>query len=159
MLSGGLGPPLMQRYKRDALEQPGIKYLMIFEGVNDIGSAAASSSTQTSIGNQLISAYTTILTDARKANLTTIMGTITPFCGSGQSYSSPVRETTRQTINKWIKAGGNGLVDHVVDFAAAVEDKNTVSQLASQYNGGDYLHPNGAGYQAMANAFPLDVFA
>lgn len=100
----------MQRYQRDALQQPGIKYLMIFEGVNDIGGGAANSGTQTQIGNSLISAFTTILKEAKAANLTTIMGTITPFGGSGQSYSSPVREQTRQKVNTWIKGGGDKLV-------------------------------------------------
>ncbi|ORX98444.1 lipolytic enzyme [Clohesyomyces aquaticus] len=156
VLHDGLGPPLLSRYQRDALSQPGIKYLMIFEGVNDIGSEATSSSTQTSIGDQLIKAFTQITSDAKKAGLVTIGATITPFGGSGQSYSNPEREKTRQRVNKWILAKGN--FDHVVDFAAAVESKSAASQLDSKYDGGDHLHPNAAGYRAMADAFPLDIF-
>lgn len=151
VLSQCLGPSVVSRYKRDALEQPGIKYLMIFEGVNDIGNGGAASS----IAQQLISAFKQITADAKKAGLITIGGTITPFGGS--SYAGSDKESARKTVNDWIKQKGN--FDFVADFAAAIENKNSPSQLASQYNGGDSLHPNVAGYQAMANAFPLEVFA
>ena len=82
--------------------------------------------------------------------------TITPFSGTGQSYSNPVREATRQKVNTWIKTSGT--FDAVVDFDQILRDPSTPSQLASKYNGGDYLHPNVAGYQALADAFPLDIF-
>jgi lysophospholipase L1-like esterase len=78
-LSGGLGPTLLTRYKRDAIDQPGVKWVMIFEGVNDIGGGANSAGTQTSIGDRLIQAFTQIATDAKKAGYTTIGGTITPL--------------------------------------------------------------------------------
>ncbi|KAF1958993.1 SGNH hydrolase [Byssothecium circinans] len=147
VLSQCLGPSVLSRYKRDALEQPGVKYVMIFEGVNDIGNSG-------NVAQQLISAFKTIVADARKAGLVTIGGTITPFGGS--SYAGADKESARKTVNAWIKAQGN--FDHVVDFAAAVESKTDPSKLNSKYNGGDSLHPNVAGYQAMANAFPLDIF-
>jgi lysophospholipase L1-like esterase len=121
---------------------------MLFEGVNDIGNSASNPAPQ------LISAFKTIIADARKANLITIGGTITPFGGS--SYSGSAKEEARKTVNAWIKTAGN--FDYVVDFAAAVESKSDASKLDSRYNGGDSLHPNVAGYQAMADAFPLDIF-
>ncbi|KAF2643503.1 lipolytic protein-like protein G-D-S-L family [Massarina eburnea CBS 473.64] len=147
VLSQCLGPSVMSRYKRDALEQPGVKYVMIFEGVNDIGNSG-------NVAQQLINAFKTIVADAKKAGLVTIGGTITPFGGS--SYAGGDKENARKTVNTWIKATGN--FDHVVDFAAAVENKADPSKLDSKYNGGDSLHPNVAGYQAMANAFSLDIF-
>jgi lysophospholipase L1-like esterase len=147
VLSQCLGPSVVSRYKRDALDQPGVKYVMIFEGVNDIGNSG-------NVANQIINAFKTIIADAKKAGLVTIGGTITPFGGS--SYAGGDKENARKTVNTWIKAKGN--FDHVVDFAAAIENKANPANLDSKYNGGDSLHPNVAGYQAMANAFPLDIF-
>ena len=103
VLSGGLGPTLLSRYNRDAITQPGAKYVMIFEGVNDIGSAADSAGTQSSIGDNLIKAFTQIAGDAKKAGLITIGATITPFCApsaSQQSYTGKNREAARQKVNK-----------------------------------------------------------
>ncbi|KAJ4358414.1 uncharacterized protein N0V89_002996 [Didymosphaeria variabile] len=147
VLSGGLGPTALSRYKRDALEQPGVKYVMIFEGVNDIGSGAAAGS--------LTNAYKQITADAKKAGLVTIGGTITPF--GGNSYYSAGHEQARKQVNDFVKAKGN--FDFVVDFAGAIENKGDPTKMDSKYNGGDGLHPNVAGYQAMANAFPLEAFA
>ncbi|KAJ3040710.1 hypothetical protein HDV00_010603 [Rhizophlyctis rosea] len=153
VLSGGLGPYLLSRYKRDALSVAGVKYVMIFEGVNDIGSAATDTTTQQKLGDNLIAAFKQIVADCKATGLQTIGGTITPFGGSGQSYSNPTREQTRQRVNNWILTSGT--FDYVVDFAAAV---GSGDHLLSQYDGGDHLHPNVAGYQAMANAFPLSIF-
>jgi lysophospholipase L1-like esterase len=158
VLTGGLGPPLMQRYKRDLLEAAGVKYALIFEGVNDIGGAGTDSSTQQRIGDQLIAAFKQIASDAHKAGIQVIGATITPFGGSGQSYSNPTRDATRQRVNKWILSGGDGSFDATVDFAKIVASSGNAANLASQYDGGDHLHPNPAGYQAIADAFPLDIF-
>lgn len=156
VLQDGLGPSLISRYQRDAITQSGVKYVMIFEGVNDIGGAGTDTGTQTQIGNQLIAAFKQIAADAKKAGLLVFAATITPFSGSGQSYSNPNREATRQTVNKWIQTSGT--FDAVIDFAKILGDPNTPSQLASKYDGGDHLHPNVAGYQAIADNFPLDIF-
>jgi lysophospholipase L1-like esterase len=162
VLSGGLGPTLLSRYTRDSITQEGVKYVMIFEGVNDIGGAGADQSTQTRIGDSLISAFKQIAADAHKAGLLVFAATITPFSAPGfstakQSYSSSVREATRQKVNTWIMTSGT--FDAVIDFDKIVHDPSAVSQLASKYNSGDYLHPNDAGYQAIADAFPLTIFA
>ncbi|OTA76571.1 hypothetical protein M434DRAFT_383377 [Hypoxylon sp. CO27-5] len=158
VLTGGLGPPLMQRYKRDLLTTAGVKYALIFEGVNDIGGASTDSGTQTRIGNSLISAFKTIANDAKAAGITVFGATITPFGGSGQSYSNPTRDQTRQTVNKWILSGGDGGFSAVIDFAKIVANPSNAANLAAQYDGGDHLHPNVAGYQAIADNFPLDIF-
>lgn len=158
VLTGGLGPPLMQRYKRDLLTTAGVKYALIFEGVNDIGSASTDSGTQTRIGSSLESSFKTIATDAKAAGLTVFGATITPFGGNGQSYSNPTRDQTRQTVNKWILGGGDGSFDATIDFAAIVANPSNAANLATQYDGGDHLHPNVAGYQAIADKFPLDIF-
>ncbi|KAG9228289.1 SGNH hydrolase-type esterase domain-containing protein [Amylocarpus encephaloides] len=157
VLSGGLGPPLLQRYTRDAITQQGVKWIMIFEGVNDIGGGGTDSGSQTRIGDSLISAFKQIASDAHKAGLLVIGCTITPFGGNGQGYSNPEREKTRQRVNKWILNSG-GVYDGVVDFDKAVRNEGNVAQLGSQYDGGDHLHPNVAGYTAMAEAVDLTIF-
>jgi lysophospholipase L1-like esterase len=158
VLADGLGPSLLSRYTRDAVQRPGIKYVLIFEGVNDIGSASTDSSTQTRIGDQLISAFTQIANDSKKAGLKVFAATITPFSGSGQTYSNPTREATRQKVNGWILKSVGTLFDAAIDFDKIIRDPSKVDQLASIYDGGDHLHPNVAGYQAIADAFPLDIF-
>ncbi|KAI0116783.1 SGNH hydrolase [Daldinia grandis] len=158
VLTGGLGPPLMQRYKRDLLTTAGVKYALIFEGVNDIGGGSADTGTQSRIGNSLTSSFTTIAKDAKAAGLTVFGATITPFGGNGQSYSNPTRDQTRQAVNKWILGGGDGSFDASIDFAKIVANPSNAANLASQYDGGDHLHPNVAGYQAIADQFPLDIF-
>ena len=153
-MSGGLGPTLLTRYKRDAIEQPGVKWVMIFEGVNDIGGGANNAGTQTSIGDQLIKAFTQIVTDAKKAGLVTIGGTIAPF--GGNSYQGAEREKTRKRVNKWILESKT--FDYTVDIAGILASKSNTEQLDAKYNGGDGLHPNVAGYQAVADAFPIEIF-
>jgi lysophospholipase L1-like esterase len=150
VLNGGLGPTLLSRYKRDGLNRPAVKYVMIFEGTNDIGSSSG-----TAVGDQLINAYKTIIADARKLGYKTIGATITPFCGSGQSYCQGSRDSVRQKVNTWILGAGN--FDYVVDFDKILRSSSTTNQLDAKYNSGDGLHPNVAGYQAIANAFPLDI--
>ncbi|KAK6846260.1 hypothetical protein PG987_001448 [Apiospora arundinis] len=158
VLNGGLGPPLMQRYKRDLLQASGVKYCLIFEGVNDIGGGSADSGTQQRIGDQLIAAFKQIASDAHKAGLRVFAATITPFGGNGQSYSNPTRDATRQRVNKWILGGGDGSFNATIDFAKFVANSGNPSTLATQYDSGDHLHLSPAGYQAIADAFPLEIF-
>ncbi|CAE7208007.1 GDSL Lipase Acylhydrolase [Pyrenophora teres f. teres] len=157
VLGGGLGPPLLTRYMRDALLQPGAKYIMIFEGVNDIGPATNSASVQKLVGDRLIAAFTQIAADAKKAGFQTIGATITPF-GNNAGYSGAEKEKTRLRVNEWILAKGNGSYDYVVDFAGMLAAKGQKNVLDQRFDGGDGLHPNVAGYQAMADGFPLDIF-
>ena len=159
VLRDGLGPSLITRYQRDAITQPGTKWVLIFEGVNDIGTEATSTQAQQVVGDDIIKAFKQIAADCKKAGLITIGATITPFGApspSQQAYSDPNREKTRQRVNNWIMTSGT--FDHVVDFGKTVASASTPNQLDTKYNGGDYLHPNVAGFKAMADAVPLDVF-
>ncbi|KAK1726443.1 SGNH hydrolase-type esterase domain-containing protein [Colletotrichum acutatum] len=152
VLSGGLGPTLLTRYPRDALTQQGVSRVLIFEGVNDIGGGGTDVGSQQRIGDGLIAAYKQIVADCKKAGLATVGATITPFAGSGQAYSNAERERTRVRVNKWILESGT--FDHVVDFAGFIGDGDG---LKAQFDGGDHLHPNVAGYQEIAARFPLDI--
>ncbi|ERT01051.1 hypothetical protein HMPREF1624_02288 [Sporothrix schenckii ATCC 58251] len=146
VLNGGLGPPLMQRYKRDALQQQGVKYVFIFEGVNDIGANAN--------GDSLISAFKTIIADCKAAGLKVYGATITPF--GGNSYAGGNHEANRKKVNDWILT--SGAYDGTVDFAKLLADPSSPDRLASKYDSGDHLHPNVAGYQHLADNFPVDQF-
>lgn len=150
IVSGGLGLPLLKRYEADALEQTGVKYVMIFEGVNDIGTSSSDEATQEQLYDDLTAAYTKIVGDCKAQGLVTIGATITPFKGS--DYYSPEHEETRVRINEWILTSGT--FDHTVDFSAAISDGD---KLQSEYDSGDGLHPSVAGYQVLAETFPIEV--
>lgn len=153
VLSQCLGPSLVSRYSRDAINQLGVKYVMIFEGVNDIGNGGTDAGTQQRIGDQLISAYQQIARDSKAKGYKVFGATITAL---GSTYSGGSRDSARQRVNNWILS--NGTFDAAIDFDQFIRNPSSPSQLAQQYNSGDGLHPNVAGYQQIANQFPLSIF-
>ncbi|KAB8264183.1 SGNH hydrolase-type esterase domain-containing protein [Aspergillus pseudonomiae] len=161
ILADGLGPNVLSRLDRDALAQSGVQYGIVFEGVNDIGVADADTEVQKQIGDRLIVAYQQIVTRFHAVGIPVFGATITPFGAPGnasdvQPYSNPIREDTRQRINEWIRT--SGVFDAVLDFDQVLRDPEAPAQLADEYDSGDYLHPNVAGYQALADYFPLELF-
>jgi len=158
ILADGLGPNALGRIDRDVLAQSSVSYAMIFEGVNDIGTAAATTAAQQAIGDRLIWSFKQIATRLQTSGIPVFAATITPFSGDPtiQPYSSPVREVTRQRVNTFIKT--SGIFDAVIDFDKLLADPANPSQLNPLYNSGDFLHPNGAGYQRIADNFPLNIF-
>ncbi|KAJ7247856.1 SGNH hydrolase [Mycena haematopus] len=161
ILADGLGPNALGRIDRDVLSQTGVKYAMIFEGVNDIGVEDATVEAQQVIGDRVIAAFKQIVTRVHAAGIPMFAATITPFGAPAndsaiQPYSSPIREVTRQRVNAFIRT--SGLFDAVIDFDKVVADPAIPSQLSPTFNSGDFLHPNEAGYHAMAAAFPLSLF-
>ncbi|KAJ5365501.1 Extracellular GDSL-like lipase/acylhydrolase [Penicillium concentricum] len=161
ILQDGLGPNVISRLDRDVLAQSGVRYAMIFEGVNDIGVADSDAATQAEIEKKLVAAYKQIATRVHALGIPIFGATITPF-GSPpssdyvQPYSSAVRERTRQRINKFIRE--SDVFDAVLDFDRVLRDPHAPSQLLEKYDSGDHLHPTVAGYQALAEYFPLAVF-
>lgn len=161
ILYDGLGPNALGRIDRDVLAQAGLSYAMIFEGVNDIGTAATDTASQKNVGDRIIAAYEQIALRLEAINVPFFAATITPFSApngnvSLQVYTDPTREATRQRVNKWIRESGT--FDDVVDFDAIVRNSSHPNQLAEVYNSGDYLHPNVKGYQKIADEFPLHIF-
>ncbi|KAF8908117.1 SGNH hydrolase [Gymnopilus junonius] len=159
ILADGLGPNAIGRIDRDVLSHAGVKFAMIFEGVNDIGTANTDVASQQLVGDQLIQAFKQIVARVHTFGIPMFAATITPFSAPNntiQPYSDPEREKTRQRINTFIKT--SGLFDAVVDFDAIVKDPSNPSQLNPEFNSGDFLHPNDAGYTAISNAFPLSIF-
>ncbi len=143
--SGGLGPTALSRFSRDVLGQSGVRWVIIFEGVNDIGGGVAASS--------LTSAFDTMIAQAHAHGLLVYGATITPF--GTNSYYSPAHETVRQTVNTYVRSGK---FDSFIDFDAVVRDTSNPPRLQTVYDSGDGLHLNPAGYQKMADTVDLSRF-
>lgn len=157
VLQDGLGPNALGRVGRDVLAQPGVRYVMVFEGVNDIGTAATDAATQKALGDRLLAAYEQMITRLHGFGLPVFGATITPFSGPDQVYGDPERERTRQRVNAWIRDSGR--FDAVVDFDALVRNETSPDRLSSDYDVGDHLHLNPAGYRAMGRAVDLTLFS
>ncbi|KAF3929120.1 hypothetical protein ABW20_dc0109102 [Dactylellina cionopaga] len=163
ILYDGLGPNAQGRIDRDVLAQSGTKFAMIFEGVNDIGTAPAVKEAQDIIYQRLVLAFQQIATRIHTFGIPLFVATITPFGSpnpSLQPYSAPEREVTRLKINDWIRqnSGKGKVFDAVIDFDAWLRDPKNATQLNPIYDSGDQLHPSGQGYQYIADKFPLDLF-
>jgi lysophospholipase L1-like esterase len=148
VLSGGLGPTALTRFDRDIIGQSGVRWAVIYEGVNDIGYSSGST-----ISTNLINAYTQFVTKAHASGLLAYGATITPFGANG--YYTVDHEAARQAVNTWIRTAGN--FDAVLDFDAAVRDPAKTINLLGSYSS-DGLHLTPAGYQAMAAAIDLTLF-
>jgi len=154
LLHDGLGPSALARLDRDVLTQTGVRWLVVFEGVNDIGTCKNPCDLD-SVANDIIAAYQQIILRAHSQNIRVYGATITPFGGS--SYSSPQAERARQAVNRWIRT--HGRFDSVIDFDAVTRDPQNHSNLSVQMDSGDHLHPGDAGYKAMAASIALKLFA
>ena len=153
VLQDGLGPSALARLDRDVLALGGVASLIVFEGVNDIGTAAATPEAQQRVGDDLRAAYDQIVTRAHARDLRVYGATITPF-GGNEGYDDPagLRERTRSEVNDWIRRSGR--FDRVADFDAVVRDPADHRRLLATYDTGDHLHLNPAGYRALAGAVP-----
>jgi len=151
---GAMGESALARFDRDVLGQAGVQYLIVYMGINDIGMGMWDPS-QVRSSAELIAALNQIIERAHERGITVIGGTITPY--EGAEYYSPEGEATRQEVNAWIRT--SGAFDEVVDFDAVVQDPAQPSRILADYDPGDALHINDAGYIAMAEAINIDWFA
>jgi lysophospholipase L1-like esterase len=149
VLSGGLGPTAQTRFERDVFDQSGAQWLILLEGVNDIGA-----SRDPGIGDRLIAAYQQFVQAAHKRQIKVYGVPILPFKASG--YDSAEHEAARQQINAWIRVPGH--FDAVIDLDAAVRDPLDPARLLPAYDCGDHLHLSPAGYQKMGQAIDLALF-
>jgi lysophospholipase L1-like esterase len=153
VLEGGLGPTALARLDRDVLAPDGVRWVILLEGVNDIG-GAREPGRAAAVAQRLAVAYRDIVNRAHARGLRVYGGTITPFGGS--SYDGVDREAARQSVNCWIRE--SGVFDAVIDFDAVLRDPAEPSRLLPLADTGDHLHPNEAGYRMMADAIDLALF-
>lgn len=141
---GGFGALAKERFDRDILMQSGVKKVVIFEGVNDIG-AARSGSSET-VARQIIESIQGMVKKAKARKMKVYLGTITPFKGAG--YYTHFHEAARLYVNDWIRSQAKN-VDGILDFAKLLQDPNDDRRMKREYASNDWLHPNPAGYKAM----------
>jgi lysophospholipase L1-like esterase len=160
LLTDGLGPNALARFDRDALAPAGVRWVIVFEGVNDLGGIAirgeVPAADHAALVQRILAAYEQMVARAHAHGLRVYGATITPDTGSGYYHPSPQSEADRQAVNQWIRAAGH--FDAVIDFDAVVRDPQNPDRLLPAYDCGDHLHPSPAGYKAMAEAIPLALF-
>jgi len=149
------GPAAVDRFDHDVLELPNVKYIVLLEGINDIGHSYDLKNPYDHITTQELIAADRLLIARAHANGIKIIGaTLTPYRPSG--YSSPAGEEVRAALNQWIRTSGE--FDGVIDFDKAAQDPAAPTQFLPAYDSGDHLHPNDAGMKAMAGAIDLTLF-
>ncbi|MER7949024.1 SGNH/GDSL hydrolase family protein [Streptomyces sp. NPDC096079] len=149
------GEKALHRFRKDVLTEPGVRTVVILEGINDIGGSGPTfpggPTPEVSV-EKLIEGHRTLIREAHAKGLKVIGATLTPVKGSG--YFTAVNEAKREAVNHWIRT--SGAYDAVVDFDRAVADPSDPDRILPAYDSGDALHPNDAGYTAMAGALDLD---
>ncbi len=146
LLSNGVGPAALSRLDRDVLSRPGLRFVTLLEGINDIGLGTTR--------DDIVAAYRQIIARAHQRGVLVFGCTLTPF--QGALYATEGGESTRAAVNEFIRHGR--AFDGVIDFDAALRDPRDERALRPAYDSGDHLHPNDAGYAAMAQAVPLHLF-
>ncbi len=147
LLKDGLGPNALARLDRDVLAQPGVRWLIVLEGINDLGTHSATA-------GDIIAAYEQIIGRAHARGIKVYGATILPCEGS--FYFNRELEAARQEVNAWVR--GPGRFDAVIDFDSATRDRQRPSRLSAAADGGDHLHPGPEGYRIMAGAVDLELF-
>ncbi|KAL7917062.1 SGNH hydrolase-type esterase domain-containing protein [Trichoderma austrokoningii] len=155
VITDGLGPSVLSRLDRDIISLSGVRCVLLFEGVNDIGMAPADFDSQK------------ILSNRQAHGIAIFAAMLTPFSflkidfkghesARTTSYDNPTRESTRQAINSWIRT--SDMFDAVVDFDEILREPTDRSLLKREYDSGDGLHPNQNAFYAMAESFPVQIF-
>jgi lysophospholipase L1-like esterase len=157
VLRDGAGVSALARFDRDVLTQAGVKWVVIMESINDIGIGfrAGSAPSDSVTADDLIGGLRQLIARAHTHGIKVIGATLTPY--QGAAYYTDQGEEVRMAINQWIRTGGE--FDYVVDFDAATRDAANSKTFRADYNIRDHLHPNDAGYKAMADAIDLSWFA
>ena len=155
VLHDGYGPSALARFDRDVIAQSGVKYLIILEGINDIGRLKDPHEQGDNItADDLIFGLTQLVTRAHQHGIKVFGATLTPYLPTG--YSSPQGEQVRQAYNQWIRT--SGIFDGVIDFDKITQDPANPGTFLPAYDSGDHLHPGDAGYKAMGDAIDLSLF-
>jgi lysophospholipase L1-like esterase len=153
-----IGPNALARFDRDVLSVPGVKYVILLEGINNIGIPGGFGRPEESVSAaEIIAAHKQLIDRAHERGLLIYGATLTPFEGTiFPGYYTPEGEVKRQAVNQWIRS--SGAFDAVIDFDKAIRDPANPTRMLPAYDSGDHLHPNDAGYKAMANFIDLALF-
>jgi lysophospholipase L1-like esterase len=155
LLHDKAGPNALARFDRDVLAQSGVKYLILFEGINDIGHTAQPLEPADVItADQMILALAQMAQSAHEHGIKVIGATLAPYAGA--KYYSESGEQIRQGVNSWIRT--SPAFDGVIDFDKITRDPSSPSAYLPTVDSGDHLHPNDTGYKTMANAIDLLLF-
>jgi len=149
-----VGPNALARFDRDVLAQAGVGYVIVLLGINDIGRSTTGQPPQPVNAEEIIGGHRQMIMRAHQQGLKIVGCTLTPF--EGAAYFTPEGETKRETVNNFIRTGG--AYDGVIDFDSAVRDPSHPSRFLPMYDSGDHLHPNDAGYKAMADVIDISLF-
>jgi lysophospholipase L1-like esterase len=152
------GANALARFDRDALAQPGVKWIILLEGINDLGHYdPAGPDSEKPSAEDVIAGLKQMVERAHELGIKVVGGTLTPFEGTAFGhYFTPEKEAKRKAINEWIRTGG--AFDGVADFDKAVRDPERPDRMLAAYDSGDHLHPQDAGYKAMGEAVDLALF-
>jgi lysophospholipase L1-like esterase len=152
------GVNALARFDRDVLAQPGVKYVVVLEGINDLGHPGSSAPAAESVtAEDLIAGLKQMIARAHEKGIRIFGATLTPFAGTVfTGYFTAEKDTKRKAVNEWIRTGK--AFDGVIDFDKAVRDPTDPDRMLPAYDSGDHLHPNDAGYKAMGEAIPLSLF-
>lgn len=153
VVRGGLGPTALNRFDRDVLSQAGTKWLILLEGVNDIGGIRTAEDAPVR-AKELIDAYKVMIDKAHAKGIKVYGCTILPFEKS--FYDAPYRQEARDIVNAWIRT--NGGFDAVIDFDKAMASEPGSKTILSNMHDGDFLHPNELGYKRMGETIDLGLF-
>ena len=152
------GVNALARFDRDVLAQAGVGYVIVLEGINDLGQPGPfTPASETVSADDLIAGLKQMIERAHERGLKIFGATLTPFENTASpGYFTPEREAKRKAINQWVRTGG--AFDGVIDFEKAVRDPAHPDRFLADYDSGDHLHPNDAGYKAMGEAVDLKLF-
>jgi lysophospholipase L1-like esterase len=152
-----VGPSALARLDRDALDKPGVHWLLVMEGINDIAGADLLATPRDDVSpQQIIDGMKTLIGRAHKKGIKIYGVTLTPYGGVEWPFHSAAGEAKRQVVNAWIRHAG--AFDAVIDFDQVTRDPAHTDRLLAAFDSGDHLHPNDAGYKAMAAAIDLRLF-
>jgi len=157
LLHDGLGPNALARFDRDVIAQDGVRWLILLEGINDLGTRAKANerNEKTATVADIVATYDQMIRRAHIHHIRVYGATILPCEGS--AYFTPEVEADRLAINQWIRTSGE--FDAVIDLDAATRDPQRPSRLSPAFDSGDHLHPGDAGYRAMGDAVDLALFS
>jgi lysophospholipase L1-like esterase len=152
------GVNALARFDRDVLAQPGAKYVIVLEGINDLGHAGSSAPVSENVtAEDIIAGLKQMIERSHERGLKVFGATLTPFEGTvSKGYFTPEKEVQRKAVNEWIRTGK--AFDGFIDFEKAVRDPAHPDRMLAAYDSGDHLHPGDAGYKAMGDAIDLALF-